>query len=74
MVVDQVVKDMVLLHHGLWVPIRSTNREIKYIQTPVVEMLEARMTSRVELLRRVAQRMSMHGLAEEFTMLHLRPL
>ena len=40
---------------GFGFPLRSTNREIRYIQILVVEMPEARTTLRVELLQQVAR-------------------
>ncbi|KAG8050974.1 hypothetical protein GUJ93_ZPchr0009g1420 [Zizania palustris] len=55
-------------------PLRSTNAHILYRREGVVTTSEGLLHSRISLLRRVAAKMSMRDLAEEFITLRLSPL
>ena len=45
-----------------------------YVREPETEITDDQFTSRMTLLRRVAEKMSMRDLVEEFTMLRVWPL
>ena len=55
-------------------PLHSTNRDIAYVLEPKTEIMEDQFTSRLALLPRVTEKMSMRDLVEEFTMLRIQPL
>ncbi|KAG8100980.1 hypothetical protein GUJ93_ZPchr0299g33225 [Zizania palustris] len=59
---------------GVNFPLRSTNAFISYRREGVVKTSEDTLNSRILLLRRVAAKMSMRDLAEEFITHRLSPL
>ena len=72
--VYQLVAAMVLLRRRLRIPLRSTIRDIVYVPKLETGIANDQFVSRLALLQRVAEKMSMRDLVEEFTMLRIWPL